>query len=131
MHPSCSFPLIPSTRQVFLKSNLVGAQLHTYSMKTMLSPIELKVLALVSEERSGREVARLYGRQTGSRIPHGTLYSTLRRMRERGWVQMRRDRELDPRIRLFVATAAGTSELEQTRSQYASLSQFGQEDEHA
>ena len=89
-------------------------------MKTMLSAVELKVLALVSEERSGREVAGLYRKQTGSKIPHGTLYSTLRRLRERGWVRMHRDRKLDPRIRLFVATAAGTSELEQTRSQYAS-----------
>ena len=97
----------------------------------MLSPAEVKVLALVSEERSGREVARLYGQQTGERIPHGTLYSTLRRMRERGWVRMRQDRELDPRIRLFVATVEGTHELERARSHYAHLSQFGQEGDYA
>ena len=90
----------------------------------MLSPAEVKVLALVSEERSGREVARIYGQQTGERIPHGTLYSTLRRMRERGWVRMRQDRELDPRIRLFVATVDGAHELERARAFYEDLALF-------
>ncbi len=90
----------------------------------MLSPAEVKVLALVSEERSGREVARLYGRQTGNEIPHGTLYSTLRRLRERGWVRMREDRELDPRVRLFVATLDGVRELERARAFYEDLALF-------
>ncbi len=94
-------------------------------MKTMLSPAELKVLALVSEERSGREVAHLYRQQTGERIPFGTLYSTLRRMRERGWVRMRRDREFDPRIRLFVATADGLKQLDRARGHYGELAHFG------
>lgn len=93
-------------------------------MKTLLSPAELRVLALVSEERSGREVAHRYWRQTGERIPHGTLYSTLRRMRERGWVRMRQDRELDPRIRLFVATVEGADELERARAFYEDLALF-------
>ena len=96
-------------------------------MKTVLSPAELKVLALILEERSGRDVARLYWQQTGGRIPHGTLYSTLRRMRERGWVRMREDRDLDPRIRLFAATADGAHELECTREHYAELAEFGLE----
>ena len=95
-------------------------------MKIMLSPAELKVLALVSEERSGQEVARLYGQQTGEQIPHGTLYSSLRRLRERGWVRMRSDRELDPRVRLFLATKEGADELERARGHYAELSIFGQ-----
>ena len=93
-------------------------------MKTMLSPVGLKVLALVLEERTGREVASLYRHQTGKRIPHGTLYSTLRRLRARGWVRMREDRDLDPRVRLFVATAEGTGELERAREHYADLASF-------
>ena len=91
----------------------------------MLSAVELKVLALVSEERSGREVAGLYRQQTGDQIPHGTLYSTLRRLRERGWVRMRADRELDPRVRLFSATAEGADELARAREHYAELAGFG------
>ena len=91
----------------------------------MLSPVELKVLSLVLEERTGREIAALYRKQTGDRIPFGTLYSTLRRTRARGWVRMREDRELDPRIRLFVATAEGAEELERSREHYAELSEFG------
>ena len=38
----------------------------------------------------GREVARLYQQETGKQISYGTLYTTLRRMRQRGWVRMRR-----------------------------------------
>ena len=94
------------------------------NMKTMLSPVELKVLALVLEERTGRDVAHLFRKQTGKQIPHGTLYSTLRRLRERGWAQMRQDRELDPRIRLFVATAAGQDELGRAREHYHAVATF-------
>ena len=94
-------------------------------MKTTLSPVELKVLALVLKEQTGRSIARLFRRQTGEQIPHGTLYSTLRRMRERGWVRMREDRALDPRIRLFVATMDGVRELDRARGHYAELAAFG------
>jgi len=94
-------------------------------MKDLLTPAELKVLSLVTEERSGREIARLYSREAGERIPYGTLYSTLRRMRARGWVRMRADPELDSRVRLFVAAEAGLNELERARDEYATLATFG------
>ena len=94
-------------------------------MKTMLSPVEFKVLALVLQEQTGRNVAHLFRRQTGEQIPHGSLYSALRRMRERGWVRMRKDRALDPRIRLFVATMDGVRELDRARGHYAKLAAFG------
>ena len=90
----------------------------------MLAPVEVKVLALVLEERTGREVAALYRRQTGDQLPRGSLYSALRRMRQRGWVRMRADRELDPRLRLFVATADGVRELERARVFYEDLALF-------
>ena len=97
----------------------------------VLSPTELQLLSLITSERAGREVARLYEGEAGQAISYGTLYTTLRRMRERGWVGMREDRELDRRIRLFVATMDGVHELDSARGHYASLSRFGQEVGHA
>jgi DNA-binding PadR family transcriptional regulator len=96
-------------------------------VKNLLTPVELRVLSLVTEERTGREVARLYGREAGEQISFATLYSALRRMRTRGWVRMRADPDLDSRLRLFVATADGAEELERARDQYATLAAFGAE----
>ncbi len=93
--------------------------------KKVLTPVELQLLALVTSERSGREIARLYREETGEPVPFGTLYATLRRMRERGWVQMRNDRDLDGRIRLFRATASGLQAVEGARSYYDELASFG------
>ena len=52
--------------------------------RKVLSPVELQILALVVEERTGREVAALFEREAGRRIPFGSLYTSFRRMRVRG-----------------------------------------------
>ena len=91
----------------------------------ILSATELKLLSLVTTERNGREVAKLYRKETGKRISYGTLYTTFRRLRERGWVRMRGDRGSDGRIRFFVVTASGVRALERARAHYARLSGFG------
>ncbi len=90
----------------------------------ILSATELKLLSLVTTERNGREVAKLYRKETGKRISYGTLYTTFRRLRERGWVRMRGDRGSDGRIRLFVVTAAGSRALVGACAYYATLAEF-------
>ena len=90
-----------------------------------LSPTELQLLSLVTTERTGREVAKSYRRATGRRISYGTLYTTFRRLRERGLVRMRGDQYEDGRIRFFRITAAGAHALDRAREHYASLAAFG------
>ncbi len=92
--------------------------------KKVLTPVELQLLALVTSERSGREVARLYREETGEPVPFGTLYATLRRLRERGWVRMRSDQSEDGRVRFFLITATGADALENARDRYANLAGF-------
>ena len=97
----------------------------------ILSATELKLLSLVTTERNGREVAKLYRKETGKPVSYGTLYTTFRRLRERGWVRMRGDPGSDGRIRFFRATQAGLRALQQGREHYAALSAFGHTVEHS
>lgn len=89
------------------------------------SPIELQLLALVVSERSGREVAKLFEKETGHPISYGTLYTTYRRLREAGWVTVREDEDQDGRIRFFRITALGADALDHGRQYYAGLAAFG------
>ncbi len=89
------------------------------------SPKEQELLSLVVTELSGREVAKLYERETGTRISYGTLYVTFRRLRDRGWVTTREAEEGDGRVRYFQLTAAGASAVEMGRKEYERLAAFG------
>ncbi len=90
----------------------------------VLSPTELQLLSLITSERAGREVARLYENETGQTISYGTLCTTFRRMRERGLVQTRRNRDEDGRTRLFCATTGGLRSIIESRSYYQELAAF-------
>lgn len=91
----------------------------------ILSPMELQLLALVTTERTGREVAELYGRESGRRIAHGSLYTTFRRLRARGLVTAREDKGNDARIRFFLATRDGMNLLQRSRAYYGRLGHYG------
>ena len=92
--------------------------------KKILSPTEFRLLALVTTERSGREAAKLYRKETGKRISYGTLYTTFRRLREQGWVRVRDDRDEDGRVRFFLVTATGSRALDLSRQHYQELAAF-------
>ena len=93
----------------------------------MLSPAELRVLALVTVEQTGSDIAHLYRVESGDVIPHGTLYSTLRRLRARGLVTSREQRELDGRTKHFFVTPSGEEALRNSREFYIQLGRFGPE----
>ena len=65
------------------------------------------IFALGTSEISGREVAKAYKQETGSTISYGTLYTTLRRLKEAGWVDSRDDGEGDARVRFFKISGPG------------------------
>ena len=94
-------------------------------MRTILTAAELRLIALIQTERSGRQLARIYRAETGREIPHGSLYTLLRRLRARGLVTMRRDQYEDGRVRFFFVTEVGRRELERARLYYAGLAEFG------
>jgi DNA-binding PadR family transcriptional regulator len=89
------------------------------------SPVELQLLALVGDERPGREVAKAYEKETGRQISYGTLYTTFRRLREAGWVSVRDGEDEDGRIRWFKITASGRTAECLARDYYQSLAAFG------
>lgn len=77
------------------------------------SPLEMDLLcALGSREVSGRELAKRYESEHGKSISYGSLYTTMRRLKETGWVEMREDEEVDRRVRYFKMTGHGISALQ-------------------
>ena len=89
------------------------------------SATEFQLLSLALVERSGREIAKLFEKEAGRVISYGTLYTTYRRLRERGWVTVRDDEVEDGRVRWFHVTAAGKTAIERARQQYTRLAEFG------
>jgi DNA-binding PadR family transcriptional regulator len=90
------------------------------------SPVEMQLLALVaSQERSGREVAKLYEQETGKSMSYGTLYTTFRRLIDSGWVKARDDEDSDGRVRFFRIDVNGRKALAEGREYYAGIATFG------
>ena len=82
-------------------------------------------MALVTDqERSGREVAKLYEQETGKSISYGTLYTTLRRLAESRWVKVRDDADKDGRLRYFSIDVDGRKALAEGREYYAGIASF-------
>ncbi len=94
-------------------------------MRSVVSPAELQVLALVATERTGPEIASLYRQEARRDLPHGTLYAALRRLRGRHLVASREEPGEDARIRYFVATPQGLASLQWSRAFYGRLGYFG------
>jgi DNA-binding PadR family transcriptional regulator len=81
-------------------------------MKSKLSERERQLMLLLLQERTGREVAREFRREHGSPISYGTLYTTLRRLNEAGFVDVtREDEDADGRFRYYRLTGAGSKAL--------------------
>lgn len=91
------------------------------------SEIEMKLLALVATERSGREAAKKFKAVEGRPMSYGTLYTTFRRLKEAGWVTMRDDADADGRVRYFKITGRGVDALERARRYHERLATFGLE----
>lgn len=89
------------------------------------SSTEFQLLTLVVTERSGRDVAQLFKKETGRTISYGTLYTTFRRLREWGWVTVRDDGDEDGRVRWFRITASGSKAMDRAREQFRGLAEFG------
>lgn len=76
------------------------------------SPTQMNLLqALGAREISGRNLAKRYEQETGHSISYGTLYTTMRRLEEAGWVESRDDEDGDGRVRLFKITENGHKAL--------------------
>ncbi|WP_009964876.1 PadR family transcriptional regulator [Verrucomicrobium spinosum] len=81
------------------------------------SPTEWALLnALPAREVSGRELAKIYEKETGSAISYGTLYTTMRRLKEAEWVESRDEDEGDRRVRLFKLSGKGAEWMPKARA---------------
>lgn len=93
------------------------------------SATELQVLAMMtaSEPRTGTDIAARFSEAAGERIPRGTLYVTIGRLIEAGWVRNVSGVLEDRRTRKFALTADGLDALRQARRAAEKLSTFGKE----
>jgi DNA-binding PadR family transcriptional regulator len=90
--------------------------------------VEFRLLALLDVVgKSGREVAQMYEEEAGSAISYGTLYTTFRRMKEKGWVEVEDNEDEDGRVRSFSITRSGKQVLALARNDLRELSGFGLE----
>ena len=92
--------------------------------RTVPSPMQMKVLLLISDKRSGRELVELYRREWGESIPDGTLYTTLRRLKEAGWVSVEEARNADGRVRFFQLSARGAKARDRGREHLRRIVDF-------
>jgi DNA-binding PadR family transcriptional regulator len=82
------------------------------------SELEFRILALVSEERTEREVAQCYKAMSGKLISHGAIHTTFGRMKDMGWVAVREDGNADPDQRWYTITRMGKLAAELTARRY-------------
>ena len=73
----------------------------------MPSTTEYALLRLTVKERNGIEIADAYEAAMGKAISLGTLYTTLRRLKDAGLIAVRDDEDEDGRVKWFQLTAAG------------------------
>src|SRR6266446_4951522 len=97
-----------------------------------LSRTELELLGTLGTRRvSGRELAKLYEKETHRSISYGTLYTTMGRLRDRGWVEQDDSEDDDGRLRYFVITGAGIKAVNEEKRQLDSLLSLLKQEEFA
>jgi DNA-binding PadR family transcriptional regulator len=87
---------------------------------------EYELLVLLFAERTGRDLSRLYLKETGRRISYGTLYTTLGRLKDAGFVRVTREAEdADGRLRYFRITSQGATAAAAKREKYRDMASLG------
>src|SRR5688572_27151219 len=91
------------------------------------SATEMRLLGILSEhgELAGREVAKAYQKEFKTSISYGTLYTTLRRLKEQQWVRTRDDEDQDGRVRFFSLDPRGKAALNAALRYQAAVGGFG------
>jgi len=77
-----------------------------------------------SLEMAGRDIGKAYEAEFGS-MSYGTLYTTLRRLKEAGFVDSRDDEDEDGRVRFFTLTGNGQRAVAKSRVFFRDLSLVG------
>ena len=83
------------------------------------------LVALGAREISGRDLAKRYFDETGRSIPYGTLYTTMRRLKDGGWITVRDDEDEDGRVRFFKLSGEGALAIPRLRKMHESLGGWG------
>jgi DNA-binding PadR family transcriptional regulator len=89
---------------------------------------EFELLALLAHgELSGRNLAKLYEKETGGKISYGTLYVTLGRMEDQKWVTSKEETDEVGKLTVYKITSGGRSAVNGFREHLRSLASFGME----
>jgi DNA-binding PadR family transcriptional regulator len=90
------------------------------------NPTQLQFLAVMgTDELPGRDIAKRLKKESGRAIGYGTLYVTLQRLRDEGWVAYSDTSDVDGRVRIFRVTGAGARAVARARSFHEGLAVFG------
>lgn len=93
----------------------------------IVSDLEFQLLVLLGEgPLNGPGLTAAFGQAVGKEIPHGSLYTTLRRLRSSGHVEAARSRA-NRREQVFTRTRHGECAVEENRRYYRQLAMFGEE----
>ncbi len=86
------------------------------------SQTELGLLvALGAHKRTGRELAKRYHEEIGKSISYGSLYTTMSRLKDQGWVDAEDSADEDGRLRYFRITGKGQRAIQEAREFYGRL----------
>ena len=87
---------------------------------------EMRLLTVIGgSEWSGRDVAIRYKDKFSKDISYGSVYVTLGRMKEKGWVDVRDDEDEDGRVRFFRLLGPGERALAQGVENFGLLASLG------
>jgi DNA-binding PadR family transcriptional regulator len=79
------------------------------------------MVALGSNRLNGRELAKAYEERLGRSISYGSLYTTMSRLCDAGWVEQADGEDTDGRLRYFELTGDGTRAVAEADSFYGRL----------
>jgi DNA-binding PadR family transcriptional regulator len=93
----------------------------------ILNELELKLVAIANRRMStGREILNIYNREVNAELPKGTLYPTMKKMKDHGIIVLDLSAR-DFRSRIFWVTKYGKKVLRESRKYYSDLAGYGLE----
>ncbi len=86
------------------------------------SQTELGLLVALGAIRcTGRDLAKRYKDEVGKSISYGSLYTTMSRLKDQGWVDAEDSEDEDGRLRYFRITGKGQRAIQEAREFYGRL----------
>ena len=114
-----------SGRRKNMEERLLAQGKSSNKRTKLANPLEVRLMAIAISQMSGSEVLAEYESETGRKLSPGTLFTTFRRLKDYGWVDVCDEHDRDGRIRLFQITNVGRRALRDAQLYYHEVSLCG------